>query len=537
MKLRLHKIPMILSAVMAAAASSCTVLEDGEFMTRSKASAALNAAIDNDKYYTNPTLVEDIEPVVRYYSRYGNETHRMQAWYYLGRAQFGQEDYNEAMLSYMRAQEFCEKTGDSRYSGLINLAFADTYSRLYNTEDEFEYILHAVRDFEAAQDETLLSTALCRASMALTSLKRYDEAMSLMKYVLKSPYTDVYTGFTAKVQLACLLMERGEEDYPLAVELFEDVLAHSPVGLNFSQYYAYAYALTRTGSETEGRALMNELFTVSPDSRGEYLPWKILMEEKDGDFKGAYRDLQTYLAYQDSVSTEAVGESLQKTQSAYLQEKAAAVEARQRGRALIFAVISLLLVLVVLAVVAAFRYRLKKQEEERNMLADLADSLKVQLKQAEAEQAQEREGVEQKLSSLRSEYARMYKAQFKRLGELAETVLVAGSRRDSQKFVYEKVQEMVGGISGDRSGQNQFEKAINRDLDGIMEHFRAEFPQYGEDDYRFVSYAFVGFDATTILLIMKMPSQASVYMRKSRIKKAIISSEAPHKERFLEMLG
>jgi hypothetical protein len=131
----------------------------------------------------------------------------------------------------------------------------------------------------------------------------------------------------------------------------------------------------------------------------------------------------------------------------------------------------------------------------------------------------------------------MYKSQFKYLGELSETYLLAIERSDSQKVVYNKVKDIIKDISGDTAGQKRFEQMIDNSLSGIMKHFREDFPDYSEEDYRFVSYLIVGFDATTISIILNMPSVASVYTRKSRIKRVVQESESKNKGVFLEMLS
>ena len=131
----------------------------------------------------------------------------------------------------------------------------------------------------------------------------------------------------------------------------------------------------------------------------------------------------------------------------------------------------------------------------------------------------------------------MYKSQFKYLGNLCETFLLANEKKDSQRIVYEKVREMIKNISSDQVGQRRFERMIDRGLDNLMKHFREDFPKYSEEDFRFISYIFVGFDATTLCIIFNMPSVAAVYMKKSRIKKAIIDSSAIYRSKYLEMIG
>ena len=70
-----------------------------------------------------------------------------------------------------------------------------------------------------------------------------------------------------------------------------------------------------------------------------------------------------------------------------------------------------------------------------------------------------------------------------------------------------------------------------------MKHFREDFPDYKEEDYRFLTYLIIGFDATIISIICNIPTQAAVYMKKSRIKNRIRNSTSDFKEHYLEMIG
>ena len=145
--------------------------------------------------------------------------------------------------------------------------------------------------------------------------------------------------------------------------------------------------------------------------------------------------------------------------------------------------------------------------------------------------------ADEKLNSIRREYIMTYKSQFNTLGELCETYIKSADYKDSHKMVYDKVKSMVKQISGDESGQRSLEDMIDRSLDNIMKHFREDFPSYSEVDYRFVSYMIVGFDATTLCMILGLPSKDAVYMKKMRIKKKIQKCTSLYKDFYLEMLG
>ena len=183
------------------------------------------------------------------------------------------------------------------------------------------------------------------------------------------------------------------------------------------------------------------------------------------------------------------------------------------------------------------RFRLQESENERAQEKENLDDL-LSLKDSEISSLRrEIHSKESILSHLRTEYVHMYKSQFKYLGSLCETFLFANERTDSQRIVYERVRDMIKDISNDAIGQRRFERMIDKSLNNIMKRFREDFPKYSEEDYRFVSYLFVGFDATTLSVIFNMPSVAAVYMKKSRIKKTVQESEVSFKSNYLEMLS
>ena len=57
-----------------------------------------------------------------------------------------------------------------------------------------------------------------------------------------------------------------------------------------------------------------------------------------------------------------------------------------------------------------------------------------------------------------------------------------------------------------------------------MTRFRQDFPGRPETDYRLMSFVIAGFDATTVTLLLNMPSAGAAYTRKSRLKQTIAAA-------------
>ena len=177
-----------------------------------------------------------------------------------------------------------------------------------------------------------------------------------------------------------------------------------------------------------------------------------------------------------------------------------------------------ILFLSILLLFLLLRFRNKENQAERAALLEWAASL---------EDKQNDLALSQK--QLRKDYARIYQSYFHQIGRISEIV---GEAPDKETGVFFQLKGLIKDIRLDKKGQRQFESMINHDLENIMQHFREDFPRYHEDTYRFISYVFAGFDATTIRMLTGMASDAAVHTKKSGIKKTVLASRSPHKDYY-----
>ena len=103
--------------------------------------------------------------------------------------------------------------------------------------------------------------------------------------------------------------------------------------------------------------------------------------------------------------------------------------------------------------------------------------------------------------------------------------------------MYEKVEKLLKEIGGDWESYEKMEMVINHKMDNLMLHFRNDFPNLKDGDYQFVICVIMGFDATTLSVIFKIPSLGAVYARKSRLKKMVSMSVSQYKDDYLLLLN
>ena len=510
-----------------------------------------------DKNYIDTTDVSIIEPAVEYYGKHGTADEKMKAYYYQGIAYFNNEEYDNAVVSFSIAEEMIPNANDLRYVGLVYSRLSDLYNRSYNAIDELKYIDLAADAFSRCGDEKYNLTTLQRKAQALTNARIYGEAESIYKQLLEVPNLPDVILNTTKEDYALLLASTQDRRAKEALPLYQEVIS-SRGGLRDVNFWAsYAYSLAACGHKVEADQVFYQLYQMGIKNYSVVDIWKSAACENGGDYKNAYVLLQKSLTYQDSLLNIRLSQATAKAQMEYMALKNSQLEVEEKNNQLRFLAVIVLLVFISVILYFVYRNRNERLKEKQIELIDIAETMRFRLKESEEFRVLEKitfddlvtsrnteitslrkeiDSREKTLSALRSEYAHMYKSQFKYLGDLCEAYLLANERKDSQRIVYEKVQEMIKDISSDKSGQRRFERMIDRSLDNIMKHFREDFPKYSEEDFRFISYIFVGFDATTLCIIFNMPSVAAVYMKKSRIKKTIQESTSYRKDKYLEML-
>ena len=130
----------------------------------------------------------------------------------------------------------------------------------------------------------------------------------------------------------------------------------------------------------------------------------------------------------------------------------------------------------------------------------------------------------------------MYKKKYETLGTLYDRYIQTEGRVDSEHFIYRDVVSLIDELRNEIGNSEEFEEMLDKDLDGIMLKLRSELAGLKKKDYALFGYLALGFDATIISHFMDCTVN-TVYIRKSRLKKAIEESEAEHKSLFMEIIS
>ena len=494
---------------------------------RTKAKFSLLHAMALDKNGVDTCDLNIIQPASDYYTRFGNNKDKQLTYYYLGRIQQNGNNLNEAIVSFVQSIE--NATSNYLYKGMAHFAIALCYEQHLNYKEALGNYERARQCFLESGKTTGAIKSQIGVANCLSNLGEIDEAEAILREIIKNNTGDDTLMDKAKMQYAFLIIREEKGSFDEAVSLLDSIISNGGNTLSFSGYWAYAYALYMTGHETAAQSIADQLQAKN----GTPSMFEARLYFHQGDFKAAFECIREALDAQNIKVENALQHSLDKTQTLYFQEKEHRAKEHARTLLFIFSSIVLLLVTLLLLFILITKAHSTKEKAERERLILIAQTAELQLSEQAKEFNNEKTSHE---AQLRSTFVGMYRSQFKVLGEMLETMLLSKNTLNEQKFVYENVSRIISSIEEDKSGHKSFEKMIDRDLSGIMTDFRHDFPNLDEDDYRFASYLFVGFNATLLLMLMDMPSHNSVYARKSRLRKTVSMSTSSNKERYLAWL-
>ena len=249
------------------------------------------------------------------------------------------------------------------------------------------------------------------------------------------------------------------------------------------------------------------------------------------EFSTAYLLLNEAMDKQVEQALETLRQSTIKAQrDYYFLERSKAEESRHLSQ-IIVVLSNLSLVIIIIVGVLLFQRKQERDkrnkellEKEKNSLQEAVTALSERVTEMNVQQAQlQKEYIAHLQSSFR-EWGQLYKAYYHHNHQTGIDI------RDN---VYFEAKTAIAKLAGDKEGQRLLEQRLNVIFDGVMMHYRTDFPEREEVDYRFASFVFSGFDASVLKAAFQIPSLPATYERKSRLKESILRSSAKYKEQYL----
>lgn len=512
--------------------SALTVLEsiDPETMTfpKERALYSLLKTMSLDKSLVEIRDTNLIDPAVAYYRWHKQNNRYAASLFYRGRVSFNNGKYPEALILYQKA---LKETSSVYWKGMITGDMAFVFNKCYNIDDELKYARKSLEYWQEWGDTIHIDQAMMNYAVACNNNNLFNIADSLMG-VLCSREGVLSAAHVTRAELS---VKRKNPDYEAIVGWF-DKAKNEGAGFSAADWYGYAYALWKTGQKNKADSIIKQL---SDYSHG--LPaaiWLSRMAADRKDFRTAYEYEKSIVELSDSLVRKQLEQSVFKAQTNQYKKSLESEQVRRKGQLTVFSFIIVIFLLFGTVVFLSFKNRSRALAAENERLSGIAEECSRLLQIAKNENIMSenaRLNIENKLSRLRTEYAKLYQSQFTEIGRVLD-YCHRGDKADMAARRYgEKVRTILQEITDNGKGQKMFEDRIDKDLGGVMHFLRQDFPDFKESDFRLLSFLIVGFDATTRAILLD-ESINNMRVKKSRIVKKILDSQSEHRDLYRSLL-
>lgn len=493
-----------------------------------KARYSLLHSMALDKNYIDTTNVNVVLPAVNYYQKHGSGEERFKAYYYLGRIQYNAGNDNAAAISYSKAESLADGISDGKAKGLLYMAFADIYNRSQNIDKEEEYVRKGIGAFEEAGDVKHGNLSAGRLGILLYNRQEWDKADSLFSLGIERAREDTVAMSVFLSNYARMLVARPSPDPEKAIGLLKQLSVSYKLPLSLKDYGAWAYAAALIGDESTCTQIENQLKRLDEPRKTTILNWLYRIEQHRGNYKKALSYLIDAKAYDsrlvDNLLSDSIGQALQ----SYYSSEALNSKRETHILRLRLSLVILGLCLLFLLSLGYFKQKKDKREKEMERLLTIGEEANKLLTQTN-------EDLQTTLEDLRKSYVSTYKDKFSAIGELCNAYMDSSSRTDKKDYIVRRVENLIAYISDDDKLHARFESQINKDLNNIVKHLKADLGDVDKKESRFICYCIVGFAPEMIGSILNL-SISNVYTKKSRLKERIRGLDSPYKDEYLRML-
>ena len=487
-----------------------------------RAHHALLHAMALDKNWIDVTDDSLALKAVNYYQKRGSRRNYARSLYYLALSYYNDSQYDKSIIELSVAEPVAEKN-DSLYWGFIKVLQASIYNKNYNGIAELQALEKALEIYSEIETEYYTNVAKQGLISAYIDEEQYIKAENIISELIHSRDLNSKMLLEIKGDYAFLLATRTDPDYSTASKIYETLVSKGEY-LSAQDYWVWALSLSEIGDYDASQEIVNAMKQIDSSGTAYYFMYHIAKNEKDQ--AAALEYLEKFCDKNNDEVIQILKQSVSTIQRDFYQSQYEITEVKAANRLLviIFIIVAVALCCAIVSI-CIIRYRKKKELEKEHYI-----------RYAEEVNRQLRDFKQDTYSSLQKKYISMYKTKYETLGTLFDQYVQSDGRVDSEHIVYRKVVSLIDELRAEIGNNDDFESILNKDLDGIIFKLRSALPDLKKKDCKLFGYLALGFDATIISHFMDCTVN-TVYIRKSRLKKAIEGSGSEHKTLFLEIIA
>ena len=494
---------------------------------RQMARYALLKTQTNDKNFIDDTSDSLIMRAVRYYDEHGSKRERMLAHFYHGSIFRNAEDYNQAIISFLKSLELADNLSDKASQGmsLLNLSLV---CRMLGNIDAIEYADSAYQCFSMVGDTLRMSQSLLYKAASMSYFKYTEEAKAIFEKVLAM--TDhIYTVKECKRLYINQCVSTGE--YEKASELYAQL---SPP-YYFMDYSNRVYVDVYLKDTVQAWQDINQAKELIRDDRDSTFYYTALRNVYllTSDYHNAYNALARKSVLQDSIVRALFSQTVASVQKERLQQQNEHLKyvAANRKRSLILTSFIILLLLF-----GGIIYIIIKRKEHQRIIEtymeNVSDMQRTLLENTDAiatlqhkAEAMDSERLA-KEETYRNQIKSLFAKSFHELESLYKKYYQYQNEQGIQREIYKDVCDRINAFA-QATQQEELDHLIDENFDHAMEKVKSPEFELSDKELQLYKYKVAGLSARTIRMLMHIESQDALQKRQQRLRKKILESKSP----------
>ncbi len=448
------------------------------------------------------------------------DNYGIRANFYFGMHHFDHKSYRKAIPYALSAYYLSKELDDNYWMGKSTELIADIYDAVYNFESAIKYHKLSTIYYRKAKKTLFERYAIADWAFTAMNLKKYDECIQVLDSlrsvcVTENPIDSDFVKYLQNPLVTCYI-RNGQVDKIKNLKI---------LSLENNKNLSYDELILRSRLDADAKdssinTLISEKIFKSPNQqhKGRLLYELYKRAKKNGDYTYAVSLTDSLLLMQSNIAEAMLKESVTAEERDFIEQQSIIKERQAHSQILYLIIICALILIISISAIVIFHYRVKTHKEEIDNLAHSINILRLESEHAT---------IENKLV-----IEQLFTRQWHTLNILCRDYENIDSVPTLRNTYLENIKNEVQKLRLS-SNLDQVEAAVNRYCGNIISLFRTELPSATSDEIHLMALSCTGMSYKTISIFLNI-SINTLYQRRNRLKKKIESSDAPHKEQFID---
>lgn len=484
------------------------------------------------------------------YSKADNYDLKKRSCFYNAQVFYNKSDYQKAMSDVLTTYEISKQHFDYYWIAKSAELIADIFYEVYNYAQAEIYVYEAAENYLKANEISNHRYALCDLATTYLNENKNDLAINLLdslnNVVCKDvPLDSALCDYVSASRNAALLSLHRYEDIEHTNQAFSEN--------SVSHLLMKSDLLYHEGKDEGIPKLLNKASSLSEDV-GQHIRvlYKMYQYSKySGEYEKATLMADSLLYLQGSVAEDLLKESVSIAQSDFYAHQADSQKERSKNLKNTLIIVSIVFALFLILLFLLYKLKIKAKQAEIESNISTILFLQEQSKSVNAENQLLSHKLDEKSASVKSlkqlledrssteikntlMLEHLFKEKWSTLNMLCNEYFDLGELESTRMLILKNIEKELSKFRS-KSNLLHIEDAVNMYMSNIMVLLRNECPFFKESDFTFLSLVFAGLSVRAVCLFTDIKYK-HFYLKKSRLSKRILDSNAAHKQLFIDKM-